>query len=90
MKYVFCKRKQKKLPALAKPPYPGEIGEKIFQNISQEGWEEWQAHQVKLINEFRLRPSDKKAKKFILEEMQRFLFEGKAHEIPDFKPTSDD
>ena len=90
MKYVFCMRKQKKLPALEKAPYPGEIGEKIFKNISQEGWAEWQAHQVKLINEFRLRPSDKKAKKFILDEMTRFLFEGKASDIPDYTPETDD
>tara|TARA_Y200000002_G_scaffold382836_1_gene401571 strand:- start:6311 stop:6586 length:276 start_codon:yes stop_codon:yes gene_type:complete len=89
MNYVYCLRKKKKLPALEKKPFPGELGDKILENISKEAWAEWQAQQTKLINEYRLRPSDKKAKEFIIQEMTAFLFEGKETDIPGFTPEGD-
>jgi Fe-S cluster biosynthesis and repair protein YggX len=85
MKTVFCQRKKAQLPALETPPFPGEIGIRIQQNISAEAWKEWQTYQTKLINEYRLRPSDPKAKQFIIDKMLAFLFEGKESEIPGFK-----
>lgn len=86
MSTVFCQRKKAHLPALKTPPFPGEVGIRIQQNISQEAWKEWQSYQTKLINEYRLRPSDPKAKKFIIESMLAFLFEGKENELPKYRP----
>ena len=86
MKTVFCTRMKKELPALSTAPFPGELGERILQNISQEGWQEWLGHQTKLINEFRLRPADKQAKSFLKSEMIKFLFEGSEVNPPDFTP----
>lgn len=63
-------------------PYPGELGQRIFDNISKQAWQKWVAHQTMLINEYRLTPFEPKAKKFLEEEMEKFFFgEGSA------KPT---
>jgi len=63
-------------------PYPGELGQRIFDNISKQAWQKWVAHQTTLINENRLTPFEPKSKKFLEEEMEKFFFgEGSA------KPT---
>jgi len=57
-------------------PWPGPLGQRIYAEISKPAWEEWKAHQVMLINEYRLNPLDPKARKFLGEEMEKFLFGG--------------
>ena len=69
---------------LDKPPYPGELGQRIFDGISREGWVKWVAHQTMLINEYRLTPVDPNARKFLEEEMEKFLFGGGSEKPPDF------
>ena len=56
------------------PPYPGELGKRIYENVSKEAWAAWLAHQTMLINENRLSPLDPKARKFLESEMEKFLF----------------
>ena len=59
--------------------WPGELGQKIFESISKDAWQQWLNHQTMLINEYRLNPMDPKAKELVLEEMEKFLFgEGSA------------
>ena len=70
----MCKKLKKEAEALDYLPYPGEIGKKIQENISKEGWELWVNHQTMLINEMRLTPVDPKARKFLEEEMEKFFF----------------
>ena len=70
---VFCKKYQKDLPGLERPPFPGPKGQEIFDNVSMQAWEEWQAHQTMLINERQLNMMDTGARIFIQEEMQKFL-----------------
>lgn len=70
---VFCKKYQKDLPGLERPPFPGPKGQDIFDNVSQQAWNEWQAHQTMLINERQLNMMDTGARVFIQEEMQKFL-----------------
>ena len=72
---VFCKRHQQELPGLAAPPFPGPKGQEIFETISQEAWDDWQAHQTMLINEKHLNMMDKAARKYLTEQRDRF-FEG--------------
>ncbi|NIT59730.1 MAG: oxidative damage protection protein [Aliifodinibius sp.] len=55
-------------------PYPGELGQKIYENVSKQGWEMWVGHQTMLMNEYRLTPVDPKARKFLEEEMEKFFF----------------
>ncbi len=73
---VFCMKLLKELPGLDSPPYPGTLGEKIYNHISAEGWQMWLNHQTMLINEYRLSLVDPKAREFLLQEMQKFLFDG--------------
>jgi Fe-S cluster biosynthesis and repair protein YggX len=55
-------------------PYPGPLGQRIYDNISKEAWQLWLRHQTMLINEYRLSPIEPKARKFLVEEMEKFLF----------------
>jgi Fe-S cluster biosynthesis and repair protein YggX len=57
-------------------PYPGELGQRIYENVSKEGWQRWLRHQTMLINEYRLTPIDPKARKFLVAEMEKFFFGG--------------
>ena len=60
-------------------PYPGELGQKIYENVSKEGWQRWVNHQTMLINENRLTPIEPEARKFLETEMEKFFFgEGSA------------
>ncbi len=59
--------------------YPGELGQRIYENVSKEAWQRWLGHQTMLINEYRLTPIEPEARKFLETEMQKFFFgEGSA------------
>lgn len=80
-KQIFCQKLNKEAPALEQAPFPGELGQKIYQNISKQAWNEWLNQQTMLINEYRLSMVDAKARQFIKEEMNKFLF-GEGSEKP--------
>jgi Fe-S cluster biosynthesis and repair protein YggX len=61
---------------LDRPPYPGELGQRIFDNVSKVAWQRWLAHQTMLINEYRLTTYEPKARKLIEAEMEKFFFGG--------------
>jgi len=71
---VKCAKLGKELPGLDFQTYPGELGKKIFENISKDAWQQWMGRQTMLINEYRLNPLDPKARKMIEGEMEKFLF----------------
>ncbi|ORU90214.1 MAG: oxidative damage protection protein [Cycloclasticus sp. symbiont of Poecilosclerida sp. M] len=71
---MFCKKLKREAEPLEKAPYPGELGERILENISKEAWAMWLQQQTMLINENRLTPFEPKAKKLLKEEMEKFLF----------------
>ncbi len=75
---VFCVKLQRQGESLERAPFPGELGQKILDNISKEAWQQWLAQQTILINEYRLNPMDSQARKFLEEELQKYLFEGGA------------
>ncbi|MCR8923026.1 oxidative damage protection protein [Dasania sp. GY-MA-18] len=70
---VFCKKYQQELPGLNAPPYPGPKGQEIFEQVSQQAWQEWQKHQTMLINERHLSMMDAKDRSFLQEQMDKFL-----------------
>jgi Fe-S cluster biosynthesis and repair protein YggX len=70
---VFCRKYQEELPGLESPPYPGPKGQDLFENVSKKAWQEWQQHQTMLINEKHLSLADAKARKYLQEEMNKFL-----------------
>ena len=71
---VQCVKLNKEAEGLEYMPYPGDLGQKIYENVSKEGWQKWVSHQTMLINEYRLTPVDPKARKFLEEEMEKFFF----------------
>ena len=85
---VQCAKLDKEAEGLDRPTYPGELGKRIYLNISKEAWQMWVGHQTMLINEYRLTPVDPKARKFLEEEMEKFLFSDEATEISGYVPPS--
>ena len=85
---VQCAKLKKELEGMARPPYPGEFGIRVYQEISAEAWQMWVSHQTMLINEYRLNPVDVKARKFLEEEMEKFLFSGEETKIEGYVPPS--
>ena len=83
---VHCVKLDKEAEGLARPTYPGDLGKRIYLNISQEAWDMWVRHQTMLINEYRLTPVDPKARKFLEEEMEKFLFSDEVTHIEGYVP----
>lgn len=75
---VNCVLLKEELPGFERPPYPGELGRRVYEQVSQQAWQMWLRHQTMLINEYRLSLIEPKARQFLEEEMQKFLFEGGA------------
>ena len=71
---VQCVLLKKEAPGLDRAPYPGALGQRIFESVSKEAWQRWVGHQTMLLNEYRLSPIDPKARKFLEEEMEKFFF----------------
>jgi len=73
---IYCTYLQRDAEGLERVPYPGDLGQRIYASISREAWQLWLRHQTMLMNEYRLTPIDPKARKFLVEEMEKFLFGG--------------
>jgi Fe-S cluster biosynthesis and repair protein YggX len=78
---VNCVKLGREAEGLRAPPYPGDLGRQIFDNVSQEAWRMWLSHQTMLINEYRLTPIEPKARQFLEQEMEKFFF-GEGSERP--------
>ena len=84
---VHCVKLDKDLDGLPKPPFRGDLGQRIFDNVSEHAWKAWLEHSKMLINEYRLTPIEPKARKFLEAEMEKFFF-GAGSEAPEgYKPT---
>lgn len=75
---VFCRKYQREMEGLPMPPMPGPKGQELYDSVSKQAWQEWQAHQTMLINEKRLSLMDPASRKFLQEEMDKF-FAGKEY-----------
>ena len=71
---VQCVVLKREAEGLDRPPYPGELGRRIYEQVSKEAWAQWLRHQTLLINEYRLTPIEPKARKFLEAEMEKFFF----------------
>lgn len=78
---VQCIRLKKEAEGLDSSPWPGDLGQRIFDNVSRQAWQEWMAHQTMLINEYRLVAIRPEARKFLETEMEKFFF-GEGSERP--------
>lgn len=71
---VYCIKLQKEAEGLDFPPYPGELGERIYEHVSKEAWSQWIKHQTMLVNENRLVLADPQARQYLARQMERFFF----------------
>ncbi len=80
---VNCVKLGKEAEGLERITYPGELGKKIFANVSKEAWGAWVQHQTMLLNEYRLSPIDPEHRKFLETEMDKFFFSDETAAKPD-------
>lgn len=85
---VHCVLLDKELEGLDRPPWPGQLGQRIYEQVSRQAWQQWLQHQTMLINEYRLSALDPKARKFLMQEMEKFLFAGGAQKPEGFVPPT--
>ena len=71
---VFCFKFQKELPGLDAPPWPGELGQRIFENVSMDAWKLWEERMKMILNEYRLMPWQKDAQDLMARYMEEFFF----------------
>lgn len=83
---VQCALLKREAEGLDRAPYPGPLGQRVFNEVSKEAWGRWVKHQVMLLNEYRLSPVDPKARKFLEGEMEKFLFGGGAEKPEAYVP----
>ena len=74
MRTVNCVKLGIEAEGLAFAPWPGELGKRIYQNVSKQAWADWRAHQTMLINENRLNPLDASTRTFLAGEMEKYFF----------------
>lgn len=85
---VFCVKLGRELQGLDEPPQQDELGQRIFENVSNEAWKMWMSHQIMLINEYRLNLTDPKANEFLDQQMEQFFFGEGAEVPPDYVPPT--
>jgi len=86
---VHCVKLGVEAEGLDRLPYPGELGKRIYQEISKEAWQQWLQHQTMLINEYRLTPIEPKARQFLEQQMELFLFSEGAAPPEGYRPPQE-
>jgi Fe-S cluster biosynthesis and repair protein YggX len=85
---VQCVKLGRELPGLNRPPFGGELGKRVFENVSQEAWQMWQQQSTLLINHYGLNLRDPAAQKFLMQQLEEFFF-GEGAQVPaDWVPDS--
>jgi Fe-S cluster biosynthesis and repair protein YggX len=85
---VQCVKFGKELPGLEKPPFPGPLGQRIFENVSKQAWELWLPQSTLIINHYGLNLADKEHRAFLRQQMEEFFFAEGAQLPPDWTPDT--
>ena len=85
---VQCVKLGKELPGLKFAPLPNALGQKIFDNVSQEAWSGWLSYQTMLINENRLSLADARAREYVAGQMENYFFGEQVDGISGYTPPS--
>ena len=85
---VFCVKLQREAEGLDFPPYPGELGKKLYENVSKEAWQSWVRHQTMLVNENRLNLADARARKYLATQMEQFFFGDGGDHVAGYVPPA--
>ena len=83
---VQCVKLGREAEGLDRPTYPGELGKRIFENISKEAWQGWIRHQTILVNENRLNLAEAHARKYLAEQMESYFFGDGSQRPPGYVP----
>jgi Fe-S cluster biosynthesis and repair protein YggX len=83
---VNCIKLGREAEGMDFPPMPGELGKRIFDNVSKEAWQQWIRHQTMLINENRLNLADPRARQYLAEQVQKHFFGDGAESVSGFVP----
>lgn len=83
---VHCVKLKKDAPAMEKAPFPGELGKRLLESVSEEAWGLWLEHQKMLMNEYRIDLSDKSARQLLKQQCEQFFFGDGSQAPPDFVP----
>jgi len=83
---VQCAYLGREAEGLSRKPLPGDLGERIYDQISAEAWQKWLAHQTMLINENRLSPLDPKHREYLMDQAEAFLFGGEVDRAEGYVP----
>jgi Fe-S cluster biosynthesis and repair protein YggX len=86
---VKCTKLGQELPGLEYPPLKGELGQRVYEEISQEAWKLWLRHSTMVINEYRLNPAEPKAQKILVDQAEKFFFGEGAELPPDYVAPSE-
>jgi len=86
---VNCVILKREAEGLEYPPVPGDLGQKIYETVSKEAWDQWTRLQTMLINEYRLNLADERAQKLLMEKMEEFFYEGGVEPPPDYQAPSE-
>ena len=86
---VQCIYLKKEAPGLDFSPYPGELGKRIYDNVSKEAFEAWKKHQTMLVNENRLNLADARARKYLMTQMESYFFGDGADQVSGYVPPKD-
>lgn len=85
---VHCVKLGRVAEGLDYPTYPGELGQRIFENVSKEAWKQWLEHQKMLVNENRLNLADKKARDYLAQQMEKHFFGEGAERAQGYVPPA--
>jgi Fe-S cluster biosynthesis and repair protein YggX len=85
---IQCTYLKKEAEGLDFPPYPGELGKRIYDSISKEAFDLWKRHQTMLVNENRLNLADARARQYLARQMEQFLFGAGADQPTGYVPPS--
>ena len=87
---VHCIKLDKEAQGLDFPPYPGELGKRIYENVSKQAWNDWLRHQTMLVNENRLNLADARARQYLLRQMENHFFGEGADQVAGYVPPAQD
>lgn len=85
---VQCVKLQREAEGLEFPPYPGDLGRRIWESVSKEAWQGWLKHQTMLVNENRLNLADARARKYLATQMENYFFGGSVDQAAGYVPPS--
>ena len=74
VRIVRCVKLGQELPGLDAPPWPGPLGQRIYDQVSQEAWGQWEERMKMILNEYRLLPWQKESQEIVAKQMEEFLF----------------